>query len=83
MTDYINAGFATLYMNASIIIVLLSAIVHILCALGISKDLGHFARRNITPQLMPAFAWIIAVLITGIWGFFIYWIMHHSSLSRK
>lgn len=81
--EYFSQDLYNLYANAHLIIALLVVVVHMLSALAVSKDVGNFAKRNITPQLMPGFAWIIAVLITGIWGLFIYWIMHHSSLSRK
>lgn len=81
--EYLGHDLYSLYANVNLIIMLLIVVVHMLCALAVSKDLGNFSKRNITPQLMPGFSWIIAVLITGIWGLFIYWVMHHSSLSRK
>ncbi|WP_119343410.1 hypothetical protein [Facilibium subflavum] len=80
--EYLQNSFTGLYINMSILISVLSVIVHIVCALGVSKDLGNFHKRNIAPQLMPNFAWVLTVLVTGVWGFLIYWLMHHSSLSR-
>ena len=81
--DYINSSITNLYFNTNIILSSLIVIVHIICALAVSKDLGNFAKRNITPQLMPNIGWIISTLTIGVWGLFIYWTMHHSALSRK
>ena len=81
--DAINLLMTHLVEHAQLIISTLIIIAHIISALAVSKDLGNFAKRNITPQLMPSFAWLLIVLISGIWGLFIYWIMHHSSLSRS
>ena len=72
-----------LYANANVIIILLTLLVHMICALSISKDLNKLSKRNIMPQLMSEFSWIIAVLINGIWGLLVYWIIHHSTFSRK
>ncbi|MBK2125347.1 hypothetical protein [Fangia hongkongensis] len=80
--EYINNSLSGLYTNISILMSVLVVIVHLLCAMAVSKDLSHFVKRNITPQLMPSFAWIIVTLVSGIWGLLIYWLMHHSSLAR-
>ena len=69
--------------NIYYVISALTVLVHIVCAMAIAKDIGNLAKRNIIPQLMNHFGWVLAVLITGIWGFLIYWLMHHSSFSRK
>lgn len=79
---YFNDSITALYTHIGLLFYVLIVIVHLVSALAVSKDLGHFAKHNITPQMMPNFAWILSVLVMGIWGLFIYWIMHHSSLSR-
>ena len=81
--DYFNQGIMQLYQNIYYIIAILTVLVHVICAMAVAKDIGNFAKRNVTPQLMHHFGWVITVLISGVWGFLIYWLMHHSSLSRK
>ncbi len=81
--EYFHQGFANLYQNVYYLISAFTVIVHLVCTLAVIRDLSHFVRYNITPQMMPGFAWIITALMSGIWGLFIYWIMHHSSLARR
>lgn len=81
--EHLRDDLYNLYTNASLIIAFLTVLVHMICALSVSKDLSNLIRRNIIPRLMSEFSWIIVVLLTGIWGLLIYWAIHHSSLSRK
>ena len=66
----------------SVVIMLVSALVHVLFAAGIARDVNSFTRRNITTQLVPGSVWVIATLIGGVWVALAYWVVHHSSLSR-
>lgn len=81
--DYFNQTIMNLYQNISYIVSSLTVIVHLFCTLAVIRDLSNFSNHYIKPQMMPNFAWMVSVLISGIWGLLIYWIMHHSSLSRR
>lgn len=81
--EYLSQDLHVLYSNSHLFILILVMFVHMLSALAVSKDVGDLTKRNIGTCLMPRFSWIISVLITGIWGLLIYWLIHHSSLSRK
>ncbi|WP_440992581.1 hypothetical protein [Cysteiniphilum litorale] len=81
--DYFHQAVINLYQNIYYVISAFTVIVHLVCTLAVIRDLNNFTKHNVTPQMMPGFAWTITVLISGIWGIFIYWIMHHSSLSRR
>ena len=81
--NYISQDFNILYRNVYLIVLLLATLVHIIAALSVSKDIGDCSKHNIRIHLMPGFYWVISVLITGIWGLLIYWLIHHSNLSRE
>lgn len=76
-------GLHTILFNGQTLIMVMMVLLHIVCALAISRDLGHLAKRKILPQLLPSAGWVLAGLIVGIWAVLIYWLMHHSSLSRQ
>jgi phage shock protein PspC (stress-responsive transcriptional regulator) len=60
----------------------LTALVHLLFAAGVAKDIGNMTKRNLFPQLVPGYVWVLASLLSGVWAVLIYWLMHHSSLAR-
>ena len=80
---YVTSELINYYVNSHVIMDILNIIVHLLCALSVSKDLGNFSRNKISPTLMSNFAWIVVSLATGILGLFIYWVMHHSSIAKN
>lgn len=81
MSDYINTLNMSVMQFHSIILILI-VLLHILIATGIARDIGSMAKRQIPPVLLSSSAWVLAGLLTGVWGLLVYWIIHHSSLSR-
>ena len=81
MSDFINTLNLSV-MQFHVIFMLLIVLLHILIATAVARDIGSLAKRQILPQLLPGLAWVLAVLLTGVWGLLIYWLMHHSSLAR-
>lgn len=80
--DYIHQVVTNLFQNMYYLVSIFTVIVHLFCAIAVIRDLNNFDKRNISPQMMPQFSWILCVLISGIWGLFIYWIMHNSALTQ-
>lgn len=78
--NIINQIIINVLQHFSYIIDTLSVIVNIICALAVTRDLNY--NINIIPKLMTNFSWIFTVLITGILGLLIYWIIHYSSLCK-
>ena len=72
----------TLIANAMPIITIFMILIHIFCGLAIAKDIPRVLQRRITTVLLPKNIWILVGLVIGIWGLFIYWIMHHTNISR-
>jgi hypothetical protein len=69
--------------SLSLLFVLLTGLLHILYAAGIAKDLGNMAKRHMYPLFLPSLGWVLAGLLGGIFTVLIYWLMHHSNLSKK
>ena len=82
MVQYFNDNITVLINNVEVLLSVMVTVIHILCAMGVSRDLSNFSRRNITPQLVSSFAWVLITLISGVWGLLVYWVLHHSSLAR-
>jgi len=78
----INIISSTLIANAMPIITVFIVLIHIFCGLAIAKDIPRVLTKRITMILLPQYIWILVGLIMGIWGLFIYWIMHHTNISR-
>lgn len=79
--DYINTLNMTVMQFHSIMIILL-VLLHVCIAAGIARDIGAMQKRQIPPILLAGSIWVLAGLLTGIWGLLIYWLVHHSSLAR-
>lgn len=82
MGDFINTLNLSM-MQFHIIVILLIVFLHILIATAVARDIGQLVKRQILPQLLPGLGWVLAALLTGVWGLLIYWLMHHSSLARS
>lgn len=67
----------------SIIILVLTALLHILFAAGIAKDVGHLNRLHIPTQIVSGGVWVLATLIGGVLVVGLYWLIHHSALARN
>lgn len=78
----INLISATLINNALPIITVFTVLIHIFCGLAIAKDIPKVLERRLTTILLPKNIWILVGLVVGVWGLLIYWLMHHSTISR-
>lgn len=74
---------STSISHIHIFIIALTFAIHLIFAAGIAKDAGNFNKQNITTQIVPSSAWVLATALGGVWVALIYWIIHHSSLSRR
>ena len=83
MMDFVSGQLSQMAVHINLIIIILTVIVHLMFAAGVAKDVGNFHKRNILPQLVPGAIWVLATVIGGVWVALIYWLVHHSSLSRR
>ncbi len=83
MLNHLFSHFSQSITNIQLLILLLNVLLHIIFAAGTAHDINQLHRVGITPRFIPAFAWVLATLIGGIFVLALYWLMHHSTLARK
>ena len=60
-----------------------TAVVHIGFATAISADAGRLQRDEGGPLIVGQFLWTLATLLGGVFVAGLYWVVHHSALSRR
>jgi hypothetical protein len=64
------------------LIFFLSALMHVLFAGGVAKDCGRLSQRGLHPILVSPSTWAFTTLLGGVWVAGLYWLLHHSTLTR-
>ena len=82
-TFNLMSAYSDYFVRFQIAIGLLSALLHIIFAAGVARDIRKLHRLHIETRFIPATAWILATLIAGILVLAMYWLMHHSTLARR
>lgn len=62
----------------SILIVLLTAIVHVCFGVAVYLDAKRLRRK---PILVPPVVWSLAAILGGLFVAAVYWVIHHSRLN--
>lgn len=58
-------------------------LVNVFCAIGVANAIQQREAGGRDPLLVPRLVWIIGTFFTGLVGVLMYWVMHHSKLSRE
>jgi membrane associated rhomboid family serine protease len=82
MNDFF-VQLASINQSLSLLFLLLTGLLHILYAAGIAKDLGNMAKKHNHPLFLPSIGWVLAGLLGGIFTVLVYWLIHHSNLTKK
>lgn len=64
------------------LIALINGILNFIFAGAVARDAGNLNRLGQKPVLVSAATWAFATLIGGVFTATIYWILHHSTLTR-
>ncbi|KTC65554.1 Uncharacterised protein (plasmid) [Legionella adelaidensis] len=64
------------------LILLISAILHVIFAGAVARDAGNLYNLGQKPALVSGPTWAFATLIGGVITAAIYWFIHHSTLTR-
>ena len=59
------------------------AVVHIGFAAAIATDAAQLKREGSGPLIVGPFLWTVATLLGGVLGACLYWVVNHSTLSRR
>lgn len=67
----------------SVMILVVSAIIHVIFAGAVAKDAGHLHEKGFPTQLVSPMTWGIATLVGGVLVAAIYWFMHHVCFPQR
>ncbi len=76
-------AFAGLATFIGFITMLLGLAIHISFAIGVLFDGNRLERQGKLTRLAPAFIWMLATLIGGVFVAGLYWFLHHSTIFEE
>ncbi len=82
MLNELAQQFGTQIQTFFYLIMLINGILHVIFAGAVARDAGNLYRLGQKPVLVSAPTWAFATLIGGVFTATIYWILHHSTLTR-
>lgn len=83
MTFNLTQSIMNEAQSINMMIVALTAIIHIVFASAVAKDAGQLHKRNQTTILVSGIVWAFATLVGGVFVAVGYWFVHYSSLMRR
>ena len=83
MLNEFMAPLSTLISNVSVLVFVLTVVLHIIFASGVARDIHHLDKRHLAPQIIPGYAWVLATLLGGVLTLALYWLIHHSTLAFR
>jgi hypothetical protein len=82
MIHTITQQFALQIQTFFYLITLINGILHLIFAGAVARDGGSMNRVGQKTVLVSAPTWAFATLIGGVFIASIYWLLHHSTLTR-
>lgn len=79
MSTYLGGSLQTLqYLFLAIQVIL-----HVVFAAAVARDSGHMEKTGAKTVLVSGIMWAFATLLGGVFVAVVYWVLHHSTLTRS
>lgn len=75
--------FVSEFRSISVLILIVSAIIHVIFAGAVTKDAARLRQNGFSVQLVSPMTWGIATLTGGVVVAAIYWAMHHICFPQR
>lgn len=82
MVNELAKQFATQIQTFFYLIMLINGLLNLIFAGAVARDAGSMDRTGQKTVLVSASTWAFATLIGGVLTATIYWLLHHSTLTR-
>lgn len=82
MLNELAHHFSTQIQTFFYLIMIINGILHLIFAGAVAHDAGNLNRMRQKPVLVSAATWAFATLIGGVFTATIYWLLHHSTLTK-
>lgn len=83
MLNEIMKNVWTQLASIQLLVMALSAILNVLFAGAVAKDAGKLQEEGMPTILVHGLLWAFATLVGGVFVAAIYWVLHHSKLTRN
>lgn len=80
-SDAMAFSGAGVFAVLPIILIVLSGLVHLACAIAVGDDCGKYRKKMGDTVFLTTFIWVLIALLTGPVGVGIYWVMHRSTIN--
>ncbi len=82
MLNELAQQFALQIQTFFYLMMLINGLLHLIFAGAVARDAGSINRNGRRTVLVGAPTWAFATLIGGVFSATIYWLLHHSTLTR-
>ena len=75
--------FSSELASLSMLLIIVNSIIHIIFAGAVAKDAGDLTKVGQKTILTTGLVWAFATLLGGVFVAAVYWLLHHSTLTRS